>query len=247
MNYVDAYLDDLLLTAPVHSNPKMSTTITVASSGDEGRNRNWQHPLRSYSCAEAVRDQPTFEAIQEHWFITGGPFLSFPFTDPLDFATVGLAQPSIGPNDPEIPPPETSGTDQIFGVGDGFTRVFQLTKQYTRPIVGGGQAAYLRPIYLPQLDSVELLMNPGGLYNNWYAPGAVPVPAGGPYTAVITRPGGQVTFTPAPTDDCELGWGGYFDVIVRFETDDAFAGIVQAYRVSGFAAVNFVETRFCQD
>lgn len=250
--FLDVYLDELILSSPFQSNPKWSTTITVASSGDEGRNQNWQHPLRSYSAPEAVRDQATFEAIQDHWLCTGGPYASWAFTDPLDFATVGLETPSMGPEDPIIPPPTISGTDQIYGAGDGDTRVFQLTKAYVKALNGGGQISYVRPIYLPQLDSVVLLMNPGGIFDQWYAPADVPSDAGGPYTYEISRPGGEVTFTPAPTGPdgptsaaCQLGWGGYFDVEVRFEGDDVFAGIVQSYRVSGFAAVTFIETRSC--
>lgn len=246
-SFIDMYLDELVLTTPVHSNPKTSTTITVASSGDEGRNQNWAHPLRSYSCAEAVRDQATYEAVYNHWLVAGGPFLSWPFTDPMDFASVGLETPSIGVTDPDIPPPVISADDQQLGTGDGFNRVFQISKAYTRPLVGGGSGVYLRPILLPQLDSVVINMrfptNPA--FGGPYAPEDAPSEVGGPYAYTITRPGGQVTFTPAPINLSELDCGFYFDVPVRFDADDAFAGIVQNYRVAGFAALTWVETRNC--
>lgn len=244
--FIDMYLDDTILSTPIHSAPKTSTTIVVASGGDEGRNQNWAHPLRSYSIPEAIREQAPFEAINAHWLIVGGPFLSWPFTDPLDFASVQLDAPSIGPDDPNWAPPEIGGNDQTVGVGDGFNRVFQLQKSYTRPLVGGGLGSYSRPIILPQLSSVLILMRPSHApFVNWYTPAAVPSGAGGPYTYEITRPGGEITFTPAPAEGTEIEAGFFFDVQVRFETDDAFAGIVQSYRIAGFAAVNFVEVRPC--
>jgi uncharacterized protein (TIGR02217 family) len=50
--------------------------------------------------------------------------------------------------------PDFTGDDQILGAGDGLTRVFQLSKN--TPAAGSPIA---RPIYLPVLDSLLLLVN----------------------------------------------------------------------------------------
>lgn len=245
-SFIDMYLDPEVLTAPVHSNPRFSTTITVASSGDEGRNRNWEHPLRAFTVAEGIRDQLTFDTVYKHWLLTGGPHLSWPFADPFDWASVDLEAPSIGPDDEDQEPPEISGHDQVLGHANGLQRTFQITKEYTRPLVGGGEGSYSRPIYLPRLDSLIILMNPNdAMFPGWYAPEDVPSGAGGPYTVDVSRPGGVVTFTPAPKLNTDMQCGFYFDTQVRFDSDDTFAGIVQSYAVSGYASVAFVETRDC--
>lgn len=224
--FIDLYFDDLVPGFPCDSSPRFSTQITQVASGAERRNRQWAHPLRRFILPEAIREQETYEAVHDHWLLVGGPECTFPFRDPLDFATVPLVYPNIEP--------DWDGEDQAFGTGDGFERTFQLTKTYQR-----GAYSYTRPIYLPVVGSYVILMN--GLDP------ATPDPAlpGGPYTYVVSRPGGVVTFTPAPEAGIDLTWGGLFDVEVRFEADDSFAGIVQSYRIAGFADINLIETRSC--
>lgn len=234
-DFLDVYLDDLIPGFPCNSSPRFSTTIVSAGSGAENRNRNWLHPLHRYQLPNAIREQGTFEAIHAHWLVCGGPELTFPFRDPLDFASIDLDLPNV--------PPDITGSDQLIGVGDGFNRFFQLQKTYSRPINGGGEATYTRPIYLPILDTVSLLMGP--YLGVFYPPGSVPSPAGGPYTYEISRPGGVVTFGTAVQAGLEVTSGFLFDTQVRFEADDSFDGIVQSYQVSGFANLVFVETRPC--
>lgn len=223
--FLDIYLDDLIAGFPCYSSPRFSTSIAASFSGSESRNRNWMHPLRNFRLPEAVREHPQYEAIQDHWLIMGGPERSFPFTDPLDFASVPLQLPNVVP--------DLSATDQAIGTGDGTTRTFQLQKTYERE-----GSTYTRPIYLPHEDTVLVAID--GL-----PPEDVPVEDGGPYSWTITRPGGVITFTPAPAAGLAITAGYLFDVAVRFEADDSFDGIVQSYQVSGFSDLSFVEVRPC--
>jgi len=222
--FVDVYLPPSVPGYPCLASPVFSTTITVASSGDEGRNSNWQHPLRKFKLPAAqARSWDTIQDLITHFLVLGGPFNSFAFRDPMDFATV----PLLGPNEPTKPPlgvlARVTGNDQQFGTGDGLTRTFQLTKTYTR-----GPSTYVRQIGLPVLSTVIIFDN-----------GA---PAG---AFTLSRPGGLVTFAAAPDDTHVLTWGGLFDVPVRFEADDSLDTVLQAYQVGGAAEINLQEARLC--
>jgi uncharacterized protein (TIGR02217 family) len=125
-------------------------------------------------------------------------------------------------------------TDQVCGIADGLARDFQLKKTYTR-----GGFSYVRKIRLPILDSVLVAMNA--------LDPSTPGPAlpGGPYTYSVDRLSGAITFDPVPQNGIVVTAGYYFDVPVRFETDDEFEAIVKAFQVDGFSDLTFMETRMC--
>ncbi len=223
--FIDLYLDSQIPGWPCRSSPRFSTTVTQVASGDESANRNWNNPLHTFTLPEAIREHAQFEAIHDHWMIAAGREATWPFRDPLDFASCALDLPNVAP--------DFDGLDQVLGVGDNTTRTFQLQKTYSR-----GGYDYTRPIYLPILDSLVVLVD--GIL-----PSAVGVIDGGPYTYTVSRPGGEVTFTPALDAGLVATWGGLFDVIVRFQRDDSFDGIVQNYQVSGFSDLAFDEVRSC--
>ena len=200
--------------------PRFSTTIVSVSSGQEQANQNWANPLRRFVCPEAVRDQETFEAVQAHFLAMRGPFYTFPLRDRLDFASAPLPAANVEP--------VTTPTDQPLGTGDGFTRRFQLVKEYTAS--GAMVETYTRPVRLPVLASIQVGVN-----------GGVASPVG--YT--VEREGGIVEFDTAPDPGDVLTWGGLFDVNVRFEADDSFDGMVRTYQVSGFADMTLLEIPLC--
>lgn len=222
--FVDVYLDEQVPGFPCYSSPRFSNTITASAGGGESVNRNWLHPLHNFRLPNAIREHATYEALHDHWMITGGREAVWPFRDPLDFASCALGMANVEP--------DFTGLDQVLGVGDGLTRTFQLSKTYSRE-----GYTYTRPIYLPVLASLLILVD-GVAYDDPAAPG-------GPYTLAVTRPGGAVTFTPALANTRTATWGGLFDVITRFERDDSFDGIVQSFLVSGFADLTLVEVRNC--
>lgn len=220
--FIDVYLPSTIPGYPCVRGPRTSTTITELASGDEGRNRNWAHPKRKFQlpAADARKDFDRILDLEDHFLILDGPANSFPLRDPHDYASVRLAYP----NEPAASVlARLTAEDQPLGTGDGVTRAFPLGKAYTR----GGQT-YLRSIGLPVI--ANLLIADNGTPTSAYT---------------VTRPGGVVTFTVAPTAGHTLTWGGLFDTPVRFESDDALMTVVKSYQVSGFAQVTFVETRLC--
>lgn len=228
--FIDIPLPPRIKGYPTSASPLTSTNIVATSSGHESRNRNWRHPRHRFHMAEAIREHPDVEALRDHWLVMAGPFHSFPMRDPLDFASRPLPHANVAP--------AISGLDQALGTGNGLARQFQIVKTYRR-VVGAVEAEYTREIGLPDLDSLIVLMNglpPDTLH---------PTLPGGPYSYTVTRPGGVIEFTPAPAPLVAITAGFLFDVPVRFESDDAFEGVVKTYRGSGFSDLVLIEDRLC--
>lgn len=222
--FVDVYLPDCVPGYPCLSSPRWSTELVRVDSGAEQVNQRWSHPLYRFTLPEAVRDMDVYEAIRDQWLAMRGPVHTWPWKDPLDFASVALAKPNVAP--------AVTMLDQTIGTGDGITRTFQLTKAYTR-----GANTYTRTISLPVLSSVLVSIN-GALAGSAVSPDT-------PYT--VSRPGGVVTFTTAPANGAVIRAGFLFDVEVRFESDESFDGIVQTFGLGGFADLTFMEVRNCAD
>jgi uncharacterized protein (TIGR02217 family) len=225
-DFIDVYLPSNIRAFPWISAPRHATSITAVASGHEHRNKNWLNPLRKFTASEAVRCHETIEDLKDHWLVCSGPFLAFPMRDPLDFASARLLKSNLAP--------DIVATDQVCGIADGLARDFQLKKTYTR-----GGFSYVRKIRLPILDSVLVAMNA--------LDPSTPGPAlpGGPYTYSVDRLSGAITFDPVPQNGIVVTAGYYFDVPVRFETDDEFEAIVKAFQVDGFSDLTFMETRMC--
>jgi uncharacterized protein (TIGR02217 family) len=85
--------------------------------------------------------------------------------------------------------------DEVFGIGDATTTIFQLRKDSIF-----GIAVYTRIITKPQADIV-IKVN------------------GTPTAASVDTLTGRITFSPAPAHDAILAWAGEFRVPVRFNTD----------------------------
>lgn len=219
--FVDQYIPDEVPGFPCISSPRWSTDLQQVDSGAERANQRWEHPLHSFLLPDAIREHATFEGIHDHWMAMRGPLQTFPFRDPLDFASVALTQPNLVPT--------LSRTDQQIGIGDGVVRVFQLTKTYTR-----GVQTYTRDIAHPVVDTV--LVGLDGLDPDTISP---------QFSWTVDRLTGIVTFVDPPNPGVIITAGFLYDVEVRFESDDAFDGIVKTFGVSGFADITFTEIRPC--
>lgn len=90
---------------------------------------------------------------------------------------------------------------QVFGAGDGSTNVFQLGRLIT-------------------LGGESLLMEIHALSIAPDAPTPQAFVDGTPVSATFNNRTGVVTFAVAPADGSVLSWSGYFDVWVRFLSDD---------------------------
>lgn len=219
MAFLDIYMPDEVPGYPCVSAPRTKTTIQVNASGKERRNQEWEHPLHTFIMPEGIRGWSVVQSLGKMWKITAGPFRSFAWRDPLDFSSGDLLVPN-----PETDPVPTM-TDQVIGTGTGFTDSFQLIKTYTYDTED-----YERSIYLPVLNTVVVSDN-GVLV------------ASSDYT--VSRPGGVITFDTPPLNGHIIRVGFLFDVEVRFESDDAFEGILRTWQAGGFADLTLVEVRPC--
>lgn len=215
--FVDQYAPCELPGYPCLSIPTWSTTITKVASGDEQANQRWQHPLHTYVLPQAVRRYDAFLACQKHWYAMRGPLHSWPFRDPLDFASADLTSPNTVPT--------ITALDQTIGTGDGVTTSFQLVKRYAV-----GNQTYDRKIYLPILSTVRVAVGGVEITNDSPSPDT-------------NRQTGVVTLPTAPGVGVAVTAGFLFDVQVRFESDESFSGIVKSWGVAGFADMTLVEVR----
>lgn len=221
MSFLDIYMPEEIPGYPCVSAPRTNTSIQVSAGGGEHRNQNWEHPLHTFIMPEGIREWAAVQNLGKMWKITAGPFHSFAWHDPLDFSSGDL----IAPNPEDDPVPTT--TDQTIGTADGFTDSFQLVKAYTY----GGET-YDREIHLPVLSTVVVAID-GVLVDE------------ADYT--VSRPGGVVTFDVPPVIAAPgiITAGFLFDVEVRFESDDAFEGILRTWQAGGFADLTLIEVRPC--
>ena len=217
--FIDIYIPEQIPGYPCISSPRWSTDIVISDSGAERVNQRWSHPLHTFILPDAIRHHEDIEGIHDHWMTMRGPLYTFPFSDPMDFASVPLEYPNVEPT--------ITSTDQTIGSGDGVTQQFQITKTYTRQSTTD-LIEYTRNIYVPVVDS--LLVSVGGADTTAYS---------------VDRETGIITFDSPPSPGAAIKCGYYFDVPVRFESDDAFEGIVQTFQVSGAAKLVFVEVRQC--
>lgn len=201
---------------PTSATVVWNTSIVASASGDEHANQNWRHPKIKIDLPDAIREAPDYEALKEHNYRTRGPFRTFPFKDPTDFASVPLRKSNIAP--------PLSNMDVQIGVGDGLTKRFNLIKKYA----AGTAEEYQRRIYLPVVDSVLVSVN--GV-------------AAGAHT--VSRPGGVVEFAVAPGNGVIIRAGFLFDVPVRYESDDSLAGAVKTYLAGGFGSFGLVSVKPC--
>lgn len=214
--FVDQYPPDCMPGYPCVSSPRWNTLITRTASGDESVLQKWQHPLNKYSLPDAVREHAVFEAVRDHWLVMRGPVHTWPFRDPLDFASLALPAPNQAPI--------ITMMDQQIGIGDGATTRFKITKLYQR-----GVQSYTRNIHLPIVDSVLVSSNGVAVLTGF----------------TVDRGLGEIVFDVAPLPGRIIRCGYLFDVEVRFEDDDVFEGVVASYAASGFADIPLIEVRHC--
>lgn len=219
--FVDERLSGRIPGYPCISSPRWSSSIVQVDSGAERVNQRWEHPLHRYTLPDAIREHTTFEDIHNHWLVMRGPVHTFPFRDPLDFASTELDSPNTEPT--------ISGTDQVIGTGDGATTDFQLTKTYAV-----GSQTYTRNIFHPITSSVLVTIN-----------NVDPETLSPAITWTVSRTTGIVSFDTPPNPGVTIRAGYLYDVEVRFESDESFDGIVQTFGVSGFADITLVEVRPC--
>lgn len=216
--FIDLYLPESIIRANFTGAPRTSTTIGVASLGTEQSNRNWIKPLRRFSNPECIACHETIEDLRDHWMITDGPHLSFPFRDNFDFASVRLTAPGRVPT--------LSAVDQLCGVGDGIEDTFPFKKTYTR-----GSFSKTHTLVLPVESTVRVAVD------------GVEQTIGGDFT--VDREAGEFTLATPPGVGDLVTAGYLYDCLVRFESDDTFEQILKAFELDGVAGLSLWEKRPC--
>lgn len=220
--FIDQYSPEQMPSYPCLSSPRWKNDLVTVDSGDEYANQRWENALYRFTLPSVARTLEHYNAVRDHWMAMRGTLHTWPFRDPLDYASVDITTAPQGL-------PTISPTDVLLGYGNGTTRTFQLVRRYTV-----GNQTYARKVVLPIAYTVRVAL--GGVEQ-----------AASPTPWTVSRPGGVVTFDTAPTAGVAVTAGFFFDVEVRFESDDAFDGILKNWNTAGTADIHLVEVRHCTD
>ncbi len=154
--------------------PEFQTNIQNLQSGREKRNGEWAICRHKYTAPYKNISNDGYLAVKRVFLICRGRLHTFLHRDWGDF----------------------TATDEPFGIGDGTTTTFQLSKLSD---LGGG-ATYSRIVTKPDTG--------------------VAIKVNGVVTAAsVSQLDGSVAFSSAPASGAALTWSGEFFVQVRFDMD----------------------------
>ncbi|WP_128515517.1 DUF2460 domain-containing protein [Tabrizicola thermarum] len=190
--------------------PERRTEIVTLANGFEERNTPWQHSRRRYDAGVGLRSLNDIETLIAFFEARAGQMHGFRWKDWSDYKScLPLATPT----------PE----DQLIGIGDGVTTVFQLQKTYV-----SGLQSYTRPIRKPVAGTV--LVAVAGDQKIESLEFSVDVATG------------EVAFVLPPDLGTRVTAGFEFDVPVRFDAD-AIQTSVASFQAGDVPTVPVVEIR----
>ncbi len=190
--------------------PERRTEIVTLANGFEERNTPWAHSRRRYDAGVGLRSLDDVETLIAFFEARAGQLHGFRWKDWSDYKS--------------SPPTRTPWPDdQLIGIGDGVTTVFQLQKTYL-----SGLQNYIRPIRKPVLGSVVVAIAED------------PKVEGLEFT--MNPETGEVTFAVPPDLGTRVSAGFEFDVPVRFDTD-AIQTSVASFQAGDIPNVPIVEIR----
>ena len=167
--------------------PERRTDIVTLANGFEERNTPWAHGLRRYDAGLGLRSLDDLETLVAFFEARQGQLIGFRWKDWSDYKSC-------------IPSSDVSPLDQLIGMGDETTAMWQLQKSYR-----SGDFSYNRPISKPVLGSVQVSV------------GEVPQQEGIDFEVAYDT--GIVSFSHPPDLSAPIRAGFEFDVPVRFDTD----------------------------
>lgn len=167
--------------------PERRTEIVTLTNGFEERNTPWEHSRRHYDAGVGLRSMDDLSKILAFFEARRAQLYGFRWKDWADFKSC-LPSKDVGP------------LDQDLGLGNGVTRVFQLTKTYV-----SGEQTYVRPILKPVKGTVQVALASD--------------PKVETLEFTVDTATGQITFVDPPDIDVRITAGFEFDVPVRFATD----------------------------
>lgn len=190
--------------------PERRTEIVTLANGFEERNTPWAHSRRRYDAGVGLRSLNDVETLIAFVEARAGQLHGFRWKDWSDYKS--------------CPPLSTpSHEDQLVGIGDGETTVFQLQKTYV-----SGLQSYTRPIRKPVLGSVVVAI-------------AADVKIEG-LEFTVNPETGEVSFALPPDLGTRITAGFEFDVPVRFDTDSIQTSVA-SFQAGDVPAVPVVEIR----
>lgn len=190
--------------------PERRTEIVTLTNGFEERNTPWAHSRRRYDAGVGLRSLDDIETLIAFFEARSGQLHGFRWKDWSDFKS---CQPTGTPGP----------LDQLIGIGDGTTTVFQLQKTYV-----SGLQAYSRPIRKPVAGTVRVAIAED------------PKIEGVEYS--VNDETGEVTFAIPPDQGVRVTAGFEFDVPVRFDTDTIQTSVA-SFQAGDVPNVPIVEIR----
>ncbi|MCX7289455.1 MAG: DUF2460 domain-containing protein [Rhodobacterales bacterium] len=167
--------------------PERRTEIVTLANGFEERNTPWVHSRRRYDAGVGLRSLNDGEMLIAFFEARSGQLHGFRWKDWSDHKS--------------CPPGAVPGPlDQLIGIGDGVSTVFNLQKTYV-----SGLQTYTRPILKPVVGSVLV------------AVAEDPKVEGVEFSVFAET--GEVTFILPPEVGTRVTAGFEFDVPVRFDTE----------------------------
>ena len=190
--------------------PERRTDIVTLANGFEERNSPWAHSRRRYDAGVGLRSLDDVALLVAFFEARRGQMHGFRWKDWSDHKS---CMPTASPG------PE----DQLLGLGDGSSTVFQLQKTYV-----SGLQSYARPISKPVAGTVTVAVSDD------------PKVEGVEFTVDVET--GHVTFTVPPALGTRVTAGFEFDVPVRFDTD-TIQSSVASFQAGDVPNVPVVEIR----
>ncbi|MFC6687783.1 DUF2460 domain-containing protein [Jhaorihella thermophila] len=190
--------------------PERRTEVVTLANGFEERNSPWADSRRRYDAGAAMRSLDDIETLIAFFEARRGQMFGFRWKDWSDYKSCrASAEPAFD--------------DQVIGVGDGATKVFQLAKVYR-----SGGHDYVRPIRKPVAGTVRVGVEQDELRE------------GVDYEVDVTT--GLVTLAVAPVEGQQVVAGFEFDVPVRFDTDRIQTSVA-SFQAGEVPSVPVVEVR----
>ncbi|OUS06134.1 glycoside hydrolase family 24 [Rhodobacterales bacterium 52_120_T64] len=190
--------------------PERRTEIVSLTNGYEERNSPWSQSRHRFDAGFGMRSLDDLSVLIDFFEARSGQLFGFRWKDWANFKSC-------------LPSEEIGATDQVIGVGDNISSVYQLVKRYT-----SGDATQVREIAKPVLNFVKVAIS-----------GDLQV-SGTDYEVNFET--GEVTFTAPPPDGALVTAGFEFDVPVRFDTD-RIESSVGGFSAGEIPSVPVVEVR----
>jgi len=167
--------------------PERRTEVVTLANGFEERNTPWAHSRRRYDAGVGMRSLDDIETLIAFFEARRGQLHGFRWKDWSDFKGTAPSKP-------------LHFRDNVIGLGDGETTVFQLAKVYR-----SGAESYARPISKPVEGSVVAGLDEAELVYGVH------------FDVDYTT--GLISFNDAPDEGVEVSASFEFDVPVRFDID----------------------------